>query len=98
MLEQCDFMELTEEVLQQCKGFTCKDEDITEFFTQDYADYAYQLLGKSYCFVNFLLYFYKKIQIPTSCHFIVSFFPIHHPFAFCRSTSPAFSSVTYDAV
>ena len=52
MLEQCDFMELTEEVLQQCKGFTCKYEDITEFFTQDYADYAYQLLGKSYCFVK----------------------------------------------
>ena len=55
MLEQCDFMELTEEVLQQCKGFTCKDEDITEFFTQDYADYAYQLLGKSYCFVKPIL-------------------------------------------
>ena len=35
MLEQCDFMELTEEVLQQCKGFTCKDEDITEFFTDN---------------------------------------------------------------
>ena len=52
MLEQCDFMELTEEVLQQCKGITCKDEDITESFTQDYADYAYQLLGKSYCFVK----------------------------------------------
>ena len=46
MLEQCDFMELTEEVLQQCKGFICKDEDITEFFAHDYADYAYQLLGK----------------------------------------------------
>ena len=28
------------------------DENITEFFTQDYADYAYQLLGKSYCFVK----------------------------------------------
>ena len=52
MLEQCDFMELTEEVLQQCKGFICKDEDITEFFAHDYADYAYQLLGKSYCFVK----------------------------------------------
>ena len=52
MLEQCDFMELTEEVLQQCKGFTCKDENITEFFTHDYAYYAYQLLGKSYCFVK----------------------------------------------
>ena len=23
-------MELTENVLQRCKGFTCKDEDITE--------------------------------------------------------------------
>ncbi len=46
MLEQCDFMELTEEVLQQCKGFTCKDEDITEFFTQDYADYTYSCLQK----------------------------------------------------
>ena len=43
MLEQCDFMELTEEVLLQCKGFTCKDEDITEFFTHDYADYAYHI-------------------------------------------------------
>lgn len=52
MLEQCDFMELTEEVLQQCNGFTCKDADITEFFTHDYADYTYQLLGKSYCFVK----------------------------------------------
>lgn len=52
MLEQCDFMELTEEVLQQCNGFTCKDADITEFFTHDHADYTYQLLGKSYCFVK----------------------------------------------
>lgn len=52
MLEQCDFMELTEEVLQQCNGFTCKDADITEFFTHDDADYTYQLLGKSYCFVK----------------------------------------------
>ncbi len=38
-------MELTEEVLLQCNGFTCKDADITEFFTHDYADYTYQLLG-----------------------------------------------------
>lgn len=45
-------MELTEEVLLQCNGFTCKDADITEFFTHDYADYTYQLLGKSYCFVK----------------------------------------------
>lgn len=52
MPTKCDFMELTEEVLQQCNGFTCKDADITEFFTHDYADYTYQLLGKSYCLSN----------------------------------------------
>ena len=51
MLERYDFMELTDEVLQKSKGFSCKDEDITEFFTYDCADYSYQLLGKSYCFV-----------------------------------------------
>ena len=63
MLEQCDFMELTEEVLQQCKGFTCKDEDITEFFTQDYADYAYQLLGKSYCCIYLLAELKNRLKI-----------------------------------
>lgn len=52
MLELCDFVELKEEVLHKCKGFICKDEEITEFFTRDYADYAYQLLGKSYCFIK----------------------------------------------
>ena len=52
MLERCEFCELNEEVLRECGGFSCKDEDITEFFTKEYADYAYQLLGKSYCFVE----------------------------------------------
>ena len=52
MLEHCNFMELTKETLRKYHGFFCKDEDITEFFTQDFADYSYQLLGKSYCFVS----------------------------------------------
>ena len=52
MLENCEFCELNEEVLRECGGFSCKDEDITAFFTSEYADYAYQLLGKSYCFVE----------------------------------------------
>ena len=52
MLERCEFCELNEEVLRECGGFSCKDGDITEFFTKEYADYAYQLLGKSYCFVE----------------------------------------------
>ena len=52
MLEYCEFRELNEDVLRECGGFLCKDRDITEFFTREYADYAYQLLGKSYCFVE----------------------------------------------
>lgn len=52
MLERCEFCELDEQVLRECGGFSCKDKDITEFFTKEYADYAYQLLGKSYCFVE----------------------------------------------
>ena len=52
MLEYCEFRELNEDVLRECGGFLCKDRDITEFFTREYADYAYQLLGKSYCFVG----------------------------------------------
>lgn len=52
MLEYCEFCELNEDVLRECGGFSCKDKDITEFFTKEYADYAYQLLGKSYCFVE----------------------------------------------
>lgn len=52
MLEKCTFTELSEEVLYKCDGFRCRDNDITDFFNNDYADYAYQLLGKSYCFVN----------------------------------------------
>ena len=58
--------------------------------------YLFNLQNYAFIFTlpNFLLTFCwistKKFQIPTSCHFNVSFFPIHHPFAFCRSTSPAF--------
>ena len=52
MLEYCEFRELNEDVLRECGGFLCKDRDITEFFTREDADYAYQLLGKSYCFVE----------------------------------------------
>ena len=48
MLERCEFCELNEEVLRECGGFSCKDGDITEFFTKEYADYAYQLLGTSF--------------------------------------------------
>lgn len=38
MLEYCEFCELNEDVLRECGGFSCKDKDITEFFTKEYAD------------------------------------------------------------
>ena len=41
MLEYCEFRELNDDVLRECGGFLCKDRDITEFFTREYADYAY---------------------------------------------------------
>lgn len=52
MLENCKFCELEESVLRENNGFTCADNNITVFFTKEYADYAYQLLGKSYCFIE----------------------------------------------
>ena len=52
MLEHCEFCELNEEVLRECGGFSCKAKDITEFFTKEYEDYSYQIMGKSYCFVE----------------------------------------------
>jgi len=47
MLENCKFCELEESVLRENNGFTCADNNITVFFTKEYADYAYQLLGKT---------------------------------------------------
>lgn len=32
MLERCEFRELNEDLQRECGGFSCKDEDITEFF------------------------------------------------------------------
>lgn len=52
MLERCKLFEMNEKLLQECNGFSCGDKDIDEFFTQEYEAYAYELLGKSYCFVN----------------------------------------------
>lgn len=49
--ERCVFSELKEEVVQQCSPFSCRnDNDIEEFFRNDYKLFAEQLFGKSYGF------------------------------------------------
>ena len=53
--EFCTFHEMTPELVQKCEEFRCsmdKDGDIDGFFHEEYADYAKQQLGRSYCFVN----------------------------------------------
>lgn len=52
LLDNCVFCELTREVVDAYGGFSCADEDISEFFNVEFADYTEQLLGKSYCFVT----------------------------------------------
>lgn len=52
LLDNCEFCELTAELLQECGGFHCEDKDISDFFNFEFADYSSQLLGKSYCFVK----------------------------------------------
>ena len=49
----CEFGKMTKEVVASCRDFVCsKDADIQSFFHEEFEDYSYQLLGKSYCFVT----------------------------------------------
>lgn len=49
----CNFCKMTEAIVASCPEFVCsKDNDIHKFFHEEFDDYSYQLLGKSYCFVT----------------------------------------------
>lgn len=63
---QCFFCELTDDLLSTCQPFSCGNEDLDDFFTNDATRYAYYLMGKSYCF--------RKNDDPTKivCAFTVS--------------------------
>ena len=44
---------MTEGLVARCKPFSCiKDKHINKFFHEEYSDYEYQMLGKTYCFVT----------------------------------------------
>ena len=50
LADKCLISPFTEDVRQACLPFTCGSEDMDEFYTKDFADYAFYLMGKSYCF------------------------------------------------
>lgn len=46
--DHCSLCELTSP--EELEGFSCGDQDLDDFFTNDCFHYAKQLLGKSYCY------------------------------------------------
>ena len=50
---KCEFWRMTEAMVADCQQYSCeKDKQIDKFFHEEFSDYEYQLLGKSYCFVT----------------------------------------------
>ena len=48
--DNCTFCELTEDVLAQCRPFSCGNDDLDDFFANDAVRYARFLMGKTYGF------------------------------------------------
>lgn len=53
LASRCEFWRMTEELAARCQSYVCsKDRTIDKFFHEEFSDYEYQMLGKSYCFVT----------------------------------------------
>lgn len=50
LTEKCTFKEFGSSLLSKCDKFSCNNEDLDDFFTNQCDDYSNELLGKSYCF------------------------------------------------
>lgn len=49
----CEFWKMTEALVADCQPYVCsKDGHIDKFFHDEFSDYDFQMLGKTYCFVN----------------------------------------------
>jgi GNAT superfamily N-acetyltransferase len=48
--EKCTLFPLNEELLSQCRSFSCGDVDLDDFFLNDVVKFDRQLLGKSFCY------------------------------------------------
>ena len=49
-MDKCSLSPLDEEVITECRPFSCGNADLDEFFQHDAPLYSKQMLGKSYCF------------------------------------------------
>lgn len=52
LIEKCIRTPLNDSVLTKCAKFSCGDSDLDEFFNNDAILYQYELMGKSYCFLE----------------------------------------------
>lgn len=50
--DRCVRVLLTPKVVAACAPFSCGNKDLDEFFATDYFDYAKQLMGKTYAFLE----------------------------------------------
>ena len=50
LIEKCLIFPHNEQMMKQCRPFSCGDKDLDDFFHHDAAKYEWQLLGKTYCF------------------------------------------------
>ena len=50
--DRCARVPLTPKVVAACAPFSCGNRDLDEFFATDYLDYAKQLMGKTYAFIE----------------------------------------------
>jgi len=50
--DKCVRVSLTPKIVAACVPFSCGNKDLDEFFAEDYLDYAKQLMGKTYAFLE----------------------------------------------
>ena len=50
--DRCARVLLTPKVVAACAPFSCGNKDLDEFFATDYFDYAKQLMGKTYAYLE----------------------------------------------
>ena len=66
LAENAVFMPLTKKVLEESETFSCGNEDLDDFFQNDFVAYAEDLFGKTYCFCR------KNSRKELLCAFSVS--------------------------
>ncbi len=52
LVKDCLFSPLTTALQSELDAFSCGNEDLDDFFRRDSSNYAVQLMGKSYCFME----------------------------------------------